>query len=475
MKKNELLKNVKNGNLPDVYKITQIENGKVYIGQTSTSINQRLEQHIKNIHVDEESKGIDSAIKKFGPEKFKYETLVALPEATTEQLWFLEAMYIEQYNSKDNGFNKTIGNHKGSYDALDSRNKHKVSQSFTKLIEKEFRLDFRNKRVLLIGNFNRKFVNSIEYNDCEVIAIDTYEDKDFLNEFNEVMSEMGNKKFDIVLSNPPYGKIGRDITRMIIETIQYEEFINVLPINDYRRAAKNLYQHVDITSMKFMPGMFSDAAVDTSIAKIKKHPSLFLSKEEFEVESFTDDSLKRYFYENINNKTHYAMDYYGQWTNGTRGNGEFSKFNFDETYDVEKSIIMGFRDCIHNHLPFTKDTNSYRFNVEKSINSKWLYDNLWNQKGNFGKGQITYSSLVFDTEKEKDNFAKFMYSEDGFRFISKVFTACITSRLDGRILLPKVDWTKSWTVEEILKDYGYSDSEIKEVMDDLKNFKGMDK
>ena len=29
-------------------------------------------------------------------------------------------------------------------------------------------------------------------------------------------------------------------------------------------------------------------------------------------------------------------------------------------------------------------------------------------------------------------------------------------------------------VEEILKDYGYTEDEIKEVMEDLKNFRGMD-
>ena len=39
---------------------------------------------------------------------------------------------------------------------------------------------------------------------------------------------------------------------------------------------------------------------------------------------------------------------------------------------------------------------------------------------------------------------------------------------------PKVDWTHPWTVEEILADYGYTEDEIKEVMEDLKNFKGMD-
>ena len=50
--------------------------------------------------------------------------------------------------------------------------------------------------------------------------------------------------------------------------------------------------------------------------------------------------------------------------------------------------------------------------------------------------------------------------------------------IDGTVtydrVFPKVDWTRSWTVEEILADYGYTEDEIKEVMEDLKNFKGMD-
>lgn len=32
------------------------------------------------------------------------------------------------------------------------------------------------------------------------------------------------------------------------------------------------------------------------------------------------------------------------------------------------------------------------------------------------------------------------------------------------LAIPNVDWTRSWTDEEILKDYGYSDSEIKEIL-----------
>ena len=76
---------------------------------------------------------------------------------------------------------------------------------------------------------------------------------------------------------------------------------------------------------------------------------------------------------------------------------------------------------------------------------------------------------------EKINVVSFCYSINGSRFLAKLWTGM---NVDSSVLfsswMPKVDWTRSWTVEEILKDYGYTEDEIKEVMEDLKNFKGMD-
>ena len=69
----------------------------------------------------------------------------------------------------------------------------------------------------------------------------------------------------------------------------------------------------------------------------------------------------------------------------------------------------------------------------------------------------------------------FMYSDNGFRFYAKILSAL--NKDSTEVLskwVPKVDWTRSWTVEEILKDYDYTEEEIAEVMADLDNFKGMD-
>ena len=50
---------------------------------------------------------------------------------------------------------------------------------------------------------------------------------------------------------------------------------------------------------------------------------------------------------------------------------------------------------------------------------------------------------------------------------------CDSAIVLGKVF-PKVDWTRAWTVEEILADYGYTETEIAEVIADLENFKGME-
>ena len=97
---------------------------------------------------------------------------------------------------------------------------------------------------------------------------------------------------------------------------------------------------------------------------------------------------------------------------------------------------------------------AYEKDLEKMLWDRWLVD---------------YRSMT------KDNFVNFIYSKNGFKFMSKVLTAVnADSAVSVNKYLPKVDWTKSWTVEEILKDYGYTELEIEDIMEDLNNFRGMD-
>lgn len=449
----------KGGNLSGIYKITRKIDGKIYIGQ-SECIVKRILQHLAN-KSEANSEKIDGAIKSEGWENFEYEIELALPELNTEQLWLAESTYIARYDSYTNGFNKTKGNHIGKYDHEVFVKKNVVSAEITKFIRDHFKISYKNKKVLLINIFDEQFVNVLKYQGCEVVQISKYfENSKELGEYiMEELKKYKGMKFDLIIANPPYGKVGANITKTIIDTIDYDEYINLLPANDYKRNDdKDLFRYVDLDSMVSLKGAFKDAAVTTHLARINKKPHRYISWEDFQIENYIDASLTKYFYENNNRRAAFINTYLPT-------HAEVHK------HSPVDSVVFTKRDVANKHLPYSKACNSYLWNVEKSIDATYL---IANTAVDFG-GKVSIELLVFSSGAEKENFANFVYSTNGFKFISKLCTAVnVDSRFALDKLFPKVDWTRSWTVEEILKDYGYTQKEIDEVIADLDNFKGME-
>lgn len=86
-----------------IYKITNIENGKVYIGQ-SNNIQRRFSEHkYKGAKSRIE---VDAAIEKEGVEKFSFEVVEECP---TEKLNEREIYWIKYYDSVNNGYNFSYG------------------------------------------------------------------------------------------------------------------------------------------------------------------------------------------------------------------------------------------------------------------------------------------------------------------------------------------------------------------------------
>lgn len=457
--------NAKGGNLSGVYKITRKSDGKVYIGQ-SECITKRIIQHINNIRETNSDK-IDGAIKSEGWENFTYEVELALPELNTEQLWLAESSYIAKYDSYNRGFNKTVGNHIGKYDHAEFTRKNVVSVALTKEIRDHFKLVLKNKKVLLINLFDEQFVDTLKFNDCEVIQISKYfkSKEDLGNYIMEELKNYMNVKFDLIIANPPYGKIGANITKNIIDNIEFDEYVNLLPANDYNRnTTKDLYKYVDLDSMKPIINGFADAAVTTHMTKVTKKQHRYLSWEEFQIENYTDPSLTKYFYGNLN-REHYAID------NATY---KPKLKDFDINFDLQRCLFIGKRYVSDEHLPYTKNCAGYKVNMDRNITATDLI--AMSAKSEQANGNVGDFSLVqFNTIAEQNNITNFLYSNDGFRFFAKILVSLnADSYCHVKRFLPKVDWTRSWTVEEILKEYGYTEDEIKAVMEDLNNFKGMD-
>ena len=311
---------------------------------------------------------------------------------------------------------------------------------------------------LAFGGFNKDgtvLKDKTVYNIMKAVIENNIKEK--LNVIS--LEEIFNMKIDGIIANPPYGKTGANIAYTIREKIDYECFVNLLPANDYKRnKTKDLFNYQ--SEMETINNGFDDAAVTTHLARIHKTKVNSLTLDEFERSQYIDRQLDKYFEENSKRK-HYAIDKIVPAGYGA------SQIKNIIAWDCKKTFIIGLRDINHKHMPYSKNCVTYNWNVNEELDFNYILNNCLNTNG-----WLLISDCQFNTEIEKQNFVRFIYQN--FKFTSKVFTALNCDGGVKSIAFPKVDWTRPWTVEEILKDYGYTEDEIKAVMADLDNFKGMD-
>ena len=113
MSTSDILKGL--SNVPGIYKITNIINGKCYIGQ-SIYLKKRIKRHLSyKSHKD--NLALYKAFNKYGVNKFTIEILETIDTEKCNniksELDKLEVFYIKKYNSYISGYNQTIGGDAG--------------------------------------------------------------------------------------------------------------------------------------------------------------------------------------------------------------------------------------------------------------------------------------------------------------------------------------------------------------------------
>ena len=88
-----------------IYKITNIQNNKIYIGQTIRPIEQRFHRHLNDALNNIIDTHFARAIRKYGKESFIIEQIDTAN--TQEELNEKEQYWIRFYNSIENGYNET--------------------------------------------------------------------------------------------------------------------------------------------------------------------------------------------------------------------------------------------------------------------------------------------------------------------------------------------------------------------------------
>jgi len=110
-----------------VYKVTNLNDNKMYIGKTKSNLKVRRAGHYQSVKSGSET-NFHRAIRKYGRESFKWEVIGEYN--TKEEMDNAEIKYISEYGTFKNGYNMTEGGDGGiTYkkgDVLYERIKHKL-------------------------------------------------------------------------------------------------------------------------------------------------------------------------------------------------------------------------------------------------------------------------------------------------------------------------------------------------------------
>ena len=299
-----------------------------------------------------------------------------------------------------------------------------------------------------------------------------------LNGINiKTMEECMGMKFNLIISNPPY-EVGNEITRNIIKNIGFDEFINLMPLSSYKKGS--LYRYIE----EKMQGICAytkntfDAHTAPDVCMISKTPSEYRTYDQFELKFYYDKRLSKFWEENSSRKRSFLEHI---CICAPR------RFN---TLNSKTSFACGIytpHDKVHaiKHLEnrFVSDSavKAFLAHPDKKLSRDCSEEYIWNVcKPDcavekcfvpVSSGNINQIFTVFASEKEKDNFVNWWYSaerngKNPKSGLASILLAGLNKPTDCPFdqAIPNVDWTRSWTDEKILKDYGYSDSEIKEIL-----------
>lgn len=198
-----------------IYKITNIKNNKVYIGE-SLNIVKRWSEHINqlrsNTHYNHK---LQCDFNKYGVDSFKFEVLLALDDSIKNYvdkylLVFYEDKYIKKYNSIHNGYNientleslisnkRNFGNQEFNIDMYKKCTKNISKKIYVKFGGILFHNEYNNSQKKTISKLNNKIVAEEAKTPSEKLKLDieTWLDSHNIQyEIHKKISPIGGKVF----------------------------------------------------------------------------------------------------------------------------------------------------------------------------------------------------------------------------------------------------------------------------------------
>ena len=305
---------------------------------------------------------------------------------------------------------------------------------------------------LLIGQFDEQFVSQLSGYNKVYILYDSEEQKiNYIDAVEKNLYYFYNtdevlkmcKKFDYIIANPPYA-MGNDLTKTVIENVEFGKYINLMPASKYK--GKELYRYVE--SIDKLDDNFEGACIGDSltVATMSKIADTFSSFEELEM-CKADNKFKKFYRANINRTTSYKIGLY------------YTKPEKEE-YSQNTDFFVYLRAAA-NGVDMSGGAFDWN-NKLKSEEELQSYIIRWYEsKQTCVCGQF----ILFNTPTEKDNFTNYWYRNGTSGLCHKLLKGLNKSSGTITPAIPRVDWSHPWTDEEILKEYGYTEEEIKEILE----------
>lgn len=293
----------------------------------------------------------------------------------------------------------------------------------------------------------------------------------------KLLEECTGMKFDLIISNPPY-EVGNEITRRIIDTIDYDQFLNLMPLSKYKKG--RLYNFVEkkLQSICLDDVEAFDAYTAPDLCLISKTMLEYGSYDQFELRFYYDQRLRKFWDINSSRERTYLKHIYICAS---------SRFNLLNSKTSFACGIYTPHDKVHAILSLKSKFNSpesvrtFLAQEGKKVSRDCSEEYIWNfykpdcpvEKcfAPVTSGPINQIFTIFKTEREKDNFVKWWYSAElagrnPKSGLASILLAGLNKPTDCPFdqAIPNVDWSREWTDEEILKDYGYPNEEIKNIL-----------
>lgn len=332
---------------------------------------------------------------------------------------------------------------------------HQVCFYYTDAMEKlgNFQLcDEKDNLIVLIGQFTPQYINRFAFRNKIIIWQDSgetefaYEDSrcnqniTYISDLETLIKMNQDNKFNYVLSNPPY-EFASQITKAIIDNVNFDTFVNLMPLSDYNK--DSLYRYVSKFEL-VDPTKFKDAKITKNLNIAVIEPDIvdkYFDRESFEIESF--DPKFKLFYEIT-----YAKDPDFEYIYAPK-NPEFLNPTLD--------FMLPIRSAINK--PFKKG-NIFKFNVLKILDLETI---PWDKANK----RCDCSFYRFKTEEARDNFYKFWITSE---LLYKTLVGLNKVNGQRHLAIPRIDWSRTdveYTDEYVLEQMGLKWNENKDGVEKL--------